>query len=564
MNSFYFKKNISIYSPRIILFSISLLLLFYVIKTEIAECSKEQPILISGECKLEYCSKEQFDLKKCIINNNIVKTQWINNLIIFGDNPYRYLSYATFSNDDIVLESACYPFQQKRMFYGLKNDGRPFFKNKTINKETPFYSKVVGEGNTMTESTSAIIKMIDNNNNEKEYFLSLSKWSGHAELFDFENDESYAKTIADFTLLTNIKSIKHTFFRLNSENKYFFGFVSYHNAENRTYLQKHSFNRLNQFEATNSYTYESTDELGTYGYEISCYQTASSLIYCFSFDNVDYKLYYYINKYESDFSNKIYQRIESTVKDENTFYKCIHLKDEVGVFVYYYNNAGNLQPVFLFRQFNINDNKFEYYLPSEYSASGIKITKYLFSNNLLLNDIIKLKEDKIAFLSTLIDKETLFITLINLYGDRKIKQRYYSVKLYTLYHYKILFDLKLIKYKSVLGVGMSFCPNKNCSSDYTEHYSGLILFSYPNSTDYDLFLDKYIFENNINIADIEIDLVKQISIDNNIFGYIFSSIVINKILNCGNYKLYSSKYETKEITDNSHLEKDEKIIIKYT
>ena len=111
---------------------------------------------------------------------------------------------------------------------------------------------------------------------------------------------------------------------------------------------------------------------------------------------------------------------------------------------------------------------------------------------------------------------------------------------------------------------MSFCPNKNCSSDYDEHYSGLILFSYPNGTDQDFYLDKYTFDYNININNIDIDLNKQFKIDNNIFGYIFSSIVINKISNCGNYKLYSSYYETKEITDNSNLEEDEKIKIAYT
>ena len=160
MNKFYIKKNKPLYSSRIIIFSLSLIILFYIIKTEITECSKEQPILISGQFKLEYCSKEQFDLKQCIINNNIIKTQWINDLIIFGDNSYRYLSYETFSNDGVVVESACYPFQQKRMFYGLKNDGRPFFVNKTNNKETPFYSKEVGEYNTMKESTSAIIKFL--------------------------------------------------------------------------------------------------------------------------------------------------------------------------------------------------------------------------------------------------------------------------------------------------------------------------------------------------------------------------------------------------------------------
>ena len=565
MNSFYFKKYSPIYSSKIILFLFSLIILFYIIKTEIIECSKDQPILISGQCKLEYCTKKQFELKQCIVNNTIVKTQWINNLIIFGDNSYRYLSYATFSNDDIVIESSCYPFQQKRMFYGLKSDGRPYFINKTNNKETPFYSKIMaGENNKMTESTSAIIKMIDNENNEKEYFLSLSKWNGHAELFDFEKDESYAKAMTDFTVLTNIKSIRHIFFPLISENKYFFGFASYHNGENRTYLQKHSFNKLNQFETTNSYTYETTNEYGAYGFETSCYQTSSRLIYCFSLDKVDNELYYYINKYESDFSDRIYQRLKSTVNDEYTFYKCIHLKNEIGVFAYYYNNEGNLHPVILFRQFNINEQKFEYYLPSEYSASGIMISKYLFINNILLNDIIKIREDKIAFLSTLTNKETLYITILNLYGDRKIKIRYYSVKLYAFYHYKILLDLKLIKYKSILGIGMSFCQNIICSNDYDEHYSGLILISYPNCTDYDFFLDKYISDNNINMTDIEIDLKNQINIDNNIFGCIFSIMVVNKISNCDNYKLYSSKYANKEIIDNTNLEEDEKIKIIYT
>ena len=181
-----------------------------------------------------------------------------------------------------------------------------------------------------------------------------------------------------------------------------------------------------------------------------------------------------------------------------------------------------------------------------------------------MNDIIRITENKIAFLTTLNNQETLYIIIFHLYGDRKVKIRYFSIKLYALYHYKILFDLKLIKYKSNLGVSMSFCPNRNCSSDNDEHYSGLILFSYPNSTDTEFYLDKYIFDNNINFNEIEIDLEKQLNIENNLFGYIFSNIVINNIVNCGDYKLYLSENETIEIIDYSYLEKDDKIKIKYT
>ena len=92
----------------------------------------------------------------------------------------------------------------------------------------------------------------------------------------------------------------------------------------------------------------------------------------------------------------------------------------------------------------------------------------------------------------------------------------------------------------------------------------LILFSYPNSTDIIFYLNKYFFDNNINFIEIKIDLEKQLSIENNIFGYIFSYIVINSIVNCNDYKLYLSKDETIEINDFSYLEKDDKIKIKYT
>ena len=418
----------------------------------------------------------------------------------------------------------------------------------------------------MTESTSTVIKMIDNENNEKEYFLSLSKWGGHAELFDFENDESYVKTLENFTVLSNIKSIKHTFVPLNSENKYLFGFISFHNAENRTYLQKHKFNYLNQFETDISYTNESINEFGTYGYEISCYQAISGCIYCFSLNDVDSELYYYAYKYESDFSNSLNFSIKSSINDEYTFCKCIHLKEEIGVYAYYSNNTGNFNPTILFRQFNVDENKFENFLSSEYVSSEIMITKFSFLNNLLLNDIIKITDNKIAFLATLEDKETLYIIIFNIYGngDIKVKIRYFSIQLYALYHYKILFDLKLIRYKNILGLGMSFCPDQNCTSDYNEHYSGLILFSYPNSSDTELYLDKFIFDNNINFSNIEIDLTKQLIIENNLFGYILSNIVINNIVNCGDYKLYSSKDESIEIIDYSYLEEDTKIKIKYT
>ena len=110
---FYYKsKN---FSKNIFFFLFNYIIIFAFINAEIAECEKDIPILISRECKLEYCSKEQFDSKYCIINNTIIKTQWINNFIVFSDKTYSYLNFGSFSNGDIVIESTCYPQKPKRI-----------------------------------------------------------------------------------------------------------------------------------------------------------------------------------------------------------------------------------------------------------------------------------------------------------------------------------------------------------------------------------------------------------------------------------------------------------------
>ena len=557
--------------PQKLIVTFIFIFILSILKVESTECPKDRPILISstGECKLEYCSKEQFDSKDCILNNAIIKTQWINNIIIFAEHPYRYLGYGSYSNGDFVIESTCYPENPKRKFYGIKSNGRPFFLNKTNNEETPYYSKnITGENNKTLEFKGTIIKLSDSENNGKEYYLSLSKLLGNAELYDFDNDEVYHKTITDFTK-ENVQSLRHTFFEISSTDSqyyYIFGFISYYNnVQNKINIQKHIFNSFNSFETTDSFTNEEIEEENAYGKEISCFMTESGLINCFTMHRIEEKLYYYFIKYENDFTDKISSRISSNVDDDKTFYKCIHLKKEAGVYAYYYNNSNLFYPVILFRQFNRTENKLNYFLSSEYSSSGVMLNKYNYLNNLLLNDIIKISENRVAFSSVGVNKDILYIILINLYGEDsiKLKIRYYLVKLYALYHYKILLDIKLINYKKILTIGLSLCDNENCSSDNDEHFVGLILFGFPNGTDSEFNLDKYFLKNNINFSGIEIDLKNQLNIENNIFGYILSSITINDLLDCGDYKLYSSKYENNEIGKNYSLSPDENIKIKY-
>ena len=558
-------KNIKIirFLPKLF----QIFLLFYQIKSEITECSRENPILISNECRLVYCNKTQFDLNICQIKSSIIKTQWLNNIIVFGNITYRYINVASYSNGDLLFETTCIPGTKKRMFYGLKQNGRPLFQN----EETPYYSVEV-EGERFTqgkyEAESIVVKHM---NLQKEFFLSVSKMNCYAEAFSFENNIILTKPSSTFTNNIFIVSSRNSFCALSikedpANNYYLFGFLGRTFDDNinvtKVYFQKHIF-KNNDFERDVTLV-NITEQPDGYGNGISCFQTTNlELIICFytTENSEDNKIYLNLIKFDNNLENPLISNFESNVEDKDNFIKCIHLEGEVGIFAYYKSYIDILYPVFLFKIFVQASNSFENYLPNEFSSIVLK--KYQFNNNIFLNDLIKINKNKIVFTSTLLNRETLFIILFNIFGNKNVKIRYYSIKIFSLYNYKIFKDLRIHIYNNFIAFASSYCPNEKCDEDNDEHYSALMLLSYPNSKDVELYLDQYLFDhNNITINDFEIDLKEQFNIDNNIFGYILSNIWIKEIINnSGEYKLYSSKNE--EIREIYVLEDNEKLKIKY-
>ena len=113
--------------------------ILFINKIILEECPIDKPILVENKtCDSIYCSDSQFESYYCIINNNKIKTQWLNNIIDFGEFYFRYINFVTYTNGDMVIETtACPGNSGKRIFFGLKKNGRYFFNNKT--EETPFY-----------------------------------------------------------------------------------------------------------------------------------------------------------------------------------------------------------------------------------------------------------------------------------------------------------------------------------------------------------------------------------------------------------------------------------------
>ena len=156
------------------------------------ECPENQPILKNNDCSFSYCTESEFSSNYCSINNTKIKTQWLTNIIIFGDNNARFINFATFSNGDFIVEATpCKILIKIRFFFGLKQNGRDLFKNN--NQETRFYSFIpTDEGEAKKYQGEIQIARMKQENN-KEYLLSLTKTDSYAELYDFENDIMYKK-----------------------------------------------------------------------------------------------------------------------------------------------------------------------------------------------------------------------------------------------------------------------------------------------------------------------------------------------------------------------------------
>ena len=118
------------------------------------------------------------------------------NLIFFNESHYRFPSFASYSNGDMILSiSSSSNNYKERKFFGIQNNGRPFFQN----GDSYFYSKEVTENKF--ESETFIIKLSENS--IKEYLLNVGKESTNVEIFDFKRNYIYKRNLKNFLSYEN-------------------------------------------------------------------------------------------------------------------------------------------------------------------------------------------------------------------------------------------------------------------------------------------------------------------------------------------------------------------------
>lgn len=123
---------------------------------------------------------------------NLIFSQEINHIIRLGDHPFRYVRISLNSEGDMVADTSAYEGNNKRRFFGLKKNGKYYFKDSN-GFETPYLEMTNGRKKNVEriEGESIFIKLGSNNPviNGKEFLMGTSKnEDNYCELYFFEEN----------------------------------------------------------------------------------------------------------------------------------------------------------------------------------------------------------------------------------------------------------------------------------------------------------------------------------------------------------------------------------------
>ncbi len=336
-------KIISFILPKVILTQINIfiIIIFSLISLVLTNCDRETPINKSSVCSLVYCNESEFLSKVCTIDNSIIKTQWLTNIIKIGEKNFRYLSFITLSDGSLIFQSYPYPGINYRVFFGIKSNGHFYFNDSLSNKETPFYVLQTGSDD-ISKYEGEAYSIRTSPNGDQEFFLSLSFSNFNAELYDFENNQAFISKMDVFCGGISTHSFSHGLFTQtvtdNSGNKnyyYYFSFIYEENNNNYFQIKKYIFKSKDITSTNNFEILQSSERIQVSLKRVaSCFQTQSGIIMCLYQDN---NLIYKIIAYKDvTFSKPHIEEVDTgTTEYSSAFIKCIYFLKYVKIFLYY-------------------------------------------------------------------------------------------------------------------------------------------------------------------------------------------------------------------------------------
>ena len=184
------------------------------------KCSdRDKPFYLNNEC-VESCGEEDIMSGLCILDNEIISRQYLNNIIYINELNILYFEIDVSENNNLYYLLSTYPQSNTRVFYILNNEGYGLF-----NKENPISTIEINDPNKLGryESVFFVFQLLSETDN-KEYLINIAKSNQFVELYDLHSNKIYSKNAENFLDVLNIFFYVGTHLKLK-KNKitYLFG-----------------------------------------------------------------------------------------------------------------------------------------------------------------------------------------------------------------------------------------------------------------------------------------------------------------------------------------------------
>ena len=174
-----------------------------------------------------------------------------------------------------------------------------------------------------------------------------------------------------------------------------------------------------------------------------------------------------IAMYDFDINEKNTEKIADAYG--NAFLKMIHIRDELGAYVYFHYDSGI--PNLMIRELIDNKPELEHF----YDFESIELNgegTYTLNKDIFLSDLIKINDTRISVVLTTEDLNGLLIYIFDSYDD-SYDIKYYFIDLNSN-SIKISSSLRAFIFRENFGIAFH-----NSMSGY----SGYLIFNYPNITE---------------------------------------------------------------------------------
>ena len=321
-------------------------------------------------------------------NNKILnKTERLSNIIYFEE-ASNFNLISTLSNQ-MILE-IINKNKSQRIFYSLNSNGSNIFENFSENIIQVYKQNIsnIYKNELIETLVDTIVINVKQNNNKskKEYIISILSNDLYIEIFDhsnFSNHNSF-NFLPEYEIECQISSSLNYNDIVN--NTSYFIFISI--TKNNENIYNLSLFKYIFYEEQNKINFNLILKQNlpcSKGKIISCFITEKNIISCFYLNTYTN---YTITLFDTNFivkNNIILKYHNDFIKNNFYFFKSIYLKNEIGIYLFFSDDANNT-PIILIKN-----------LSNVYSIRNVlslceeaKLYDYDFNNEIDLNDLVKI------------------------------------------------------------------------------------------------------------------------------------------------------------------------------